>query len=103
MLTVTNYPHIRKVDDQPAHLERLPRIQVAHIVMDYLSHGWSVDEMCRQHPYLKPSEAYSAMDYYFDHQEEVDQQIQEQWQSIQEADSQPKSPFYSRLRSRGIL
>jgi hypothetical protein len=43
------------------------------------------------------------MGYYFDHQEEVDQQIQEQWQSIQEADSQPKSPFYSRLRSRGIL
>jgi hypothetical protein len=75
MLTVTNYPHIRKIDDQPAHLERLPRIQVAHIVMDYLSHGWSVDEMCRQHPYLKPSEA----------------------------DSQPKSPFYSRLRSRGVL
>ena len=25
--------------------------------MDYLSHGWSPDEMCRQHPYLTPAEA----------------------------------------------
>ena len=102
MLTA-NYPHILKTDDHPAHLERLPRIQVAQIVMDYLCYGWSVDEMCRQHPYLKPSEVYSAMGYYFDHQEEIDQQIHDQWQLVKNVDSQPKSPFYSRLKSRGIL
>src|SRR4051812_45233034 len=31
------YPHIDKQEDQPARLERLPRIRVAQIVMDYLA------------------------------------------------------------------
>ena len=44
-----SYPHIEKSDDQPAHLQRLPRIRVAQIVMDYIAYGWSVEEICRQH------------------------------------------------------
>ncbi|MDB9420966.1 hypothetical protein [Microcystis aeruginosa] len=45
-----SYPHIEKQDDQPARLQRLPPIRVAQIVMDYLTYGWSVEEICRQHP-----------------------------------------------------
>jgi hypothetical protein len=43
--------------------------------MDYLAHGWSAEEMCRQHPYLTPAEAHAAMAYYYDHAEEIDQEI----------------------------
>lgn len=66
------YPHFEKLEGQPAHLERVPRVRIAQIAMDYLEHGWSVDEMCRQHPYLSLPEAHAAMAYYFDHQEEID-------------------------------
>lgn len=52
MSVAADYPHIQKTDDRPAHLLRFPRIRVAQIVMDYLGHGWSPDEMCRQHPFL---------------------------------------------------
>ena len=31
-----NYPHIEKRANQPARLNRLPRIRVAQIVMDYI-------------------------------------------------------------------
>lgn len=79
-----SYPHIEKVENQPARLQRLPRIRVAQIVMDYLTYGWSVEEICRQHLYLKPAEAYAAMGYYFDHQEEIDQEIKHEWQQVQE-------------------
>ena len=41
------YPHIEKPEGQPARLQRLPRVRVAQIVMDYLAYGWSADEMCR--------------------------------------------------------
>ena len=71
MLTV-NYPHITKLKNSSACLERFPRIRIAQIVMDYLAYGWSVEEMCRQHPYLSLAEAHAAMAYYFDHQEEID-------------------------------
>lgn len=70
-----DYPHIEKPLGDSAHLRRLPRVRVAHVVMDYLTHGWSPEEMCRQHPSLRLAEAYAAMAYYYDHQREVDEEI----------------------------
>ena len=99
-----SYPHIEKQDDQPARLQRLPRIRVAQIVMDYLAYGWSVEEICRQHPYLKPAEAHAAMGYYFDHQEEIDQEITQEWEQVQAGMTQAaNSPFYTRMKARGLL
>ena len=43
--------------------------------MDHLVLGWSVEEMCRQHPYLMPAEAHAAMAYYWDHKERIDDEI----------------------------
>jgi uncharacterized protein (DUF433 family) len=70
------YPHIQKAVGKPASLARVPRVRVAQIAMDYLAHGSSADEMCRQHPYLRLAEAHAAMAYYFDHQGEIDEEIQ---------------------------
>lgn len=83
MLTV-NYPHITKLKNSSACLERFPRIRIAQIVMDYLAYGWSVEEMCRQHPYLSLAEAHAAMAYYFDHQEEIDTEIRDEWEQTQQ-------------------
>lgn len=69
------YPHIEKVSGAPARLQRLPRIRVAQIVMDYLAYGWSAEEMCRQHPPLKLAEVHAALGYYYDHQPEIDSEI----------------------------
>lgn len=104
MISPVVYPHIYKEEGQPARLQRLPRIRVAQIVMDYLAYGWSVEEMCRQHSYLKPSEAYAAMGYYFDYQEEIDAEIRAEWeQAKQEKTQAPNLPFVVRMRTRGIL
>jgi hypothetical protein len=98
------YPHIEKTAGQPARLHRVPRTRVAMIVMDYLFHGWSVDEMCRQHPYLKPAEAHAAMTYYYDHQEEIEAEIQSELdQERQARDQAAPSPFALRMRSQGLL
>ena len=100
MDTAVRYPHIVKSDSGPAHLERVPRVHVAMIVKDYLFYGWSVEEMCRQHSYLNPAEAHSAMAYYFDHREEIDAEIladEELVKQTQFADS----PFALRIRSHG--
>lgn len=75
MATDLTYAHIDKPAAEPARLTRIPRIRVAQLVMDHLAHGWSVEEMCRQHPYLKPAEAHSAMAYYLDHRAEIEAEI----------------------------
>jgi uncharacterized protein (DUF433 family) len=96
--------HVEKVDGQPARLARLPRIRVAQIVMDYLAHGWSPDEMCRHHPHLAPVEAHAAMTYYYDHQAEIDAEIHAELSGTRaaRAAAQP-TPFELRMQAKGIL
>jgi hypothetical protein len=104
MSQMLTYPHVEKPEGQPARLERIPRVRVAQIVMDFLAYGWSVEEMCRQHPYLTPAEAHAAMGYYFDHQDEIDQEIRDEWQQSEQAKSQTsRSPFFIRMRAQGLL
>ncbi len=102
MATGLSYPHIEVSEHLPARLERQPRVRVAQIVMDYLAHGWSPDEMCRQHSYLTLAEAHAAMAYYFDHQAEIDQEIEDELrQEKQLRESGPVPPVIHRLRLRG--
>lgn len=103
MATVANL-HIEQLAGEPARLARLPRIRVAQIVMDYLAHGWSPDEMCRHHPHLTPVETHAAMTYYYDHQSEIDAEIRAELAEVRAAQSAaPDSPFVLRMRAKGIL
>jgi hypothetical protein len=45
------------------------------------------------------------MGYYFDHQEEIDQEITLEWQQVQEnmTNQAAKSPFYIRMKAKGLL
>ncbi len=98
------YPHIEKIEGNPAHLRRLPRIRVAQIVVDYLNHGWSADEICIHYPHLKLAEVHSAMAYYFDHQSEIGDEIEAEQRLIDESRSTAKpTPVELRLRAQGLL
>lgn len=72
------------------------------IVKDYLFYGWSIDEMCRQHPYLRPAEAHSAMAYYFDHEDEIDAEILADAELVKQVEFKD-SPFARRMRAAGKL
>lgn len=102
MAIAIRYPHIVKPETGPAHLERLPRIRVAQIAMDYLYQGWSADEICYQYPHLLPSEVHSALAYYFDHQPEIENEIQEEIRLINEWRDNPASPVV-RLSAQRML
>jgi hypothetical protein len=104
MTSVETYPHIEKLDAAPARLRRLPRIRVAQIVVDYLNHGWSADEIVMHYPHLKRAEVHSAMAYYFDHQAEIDREIDEEQAKIAKARHDASAtPAELRLRSQGLL
>jgi hypothetical protein len=104
MATQVMYPHLEQPEGQSVRLQRLPRIRVAQIAMDYLSHGWSVEEMCRQHPYLTFAEAHAAMAYYFDHQQEIDAEIRSEWEQAERDKARTSlSPFVVRMKAKGLL
>jgi hypothetical protein len=99
-----SYPHVEKPEGEPARLQRIPRVRVAQLAADYLAYGWSVDEMCRQHPSLKPAEVHAAMGYYFDHQAEVDAEIEAELADFDAAHDRAKdSPIRLKLRAKGVL
>ena len=93
------YPHIIKEEGGPARLASTPRMKVSALVIEYLNWGWSPEEMCRQHPFLTLSEAYAVMGYYFDHQAEIDAEIEADDKAAQAAvASAAPSPLLLRLR-----
>jgi uncharacterized protein (DUF433 family) len=104
MTAAVRYPHIVKVDGKPARLERMPRIRVVQIVIDYLNHGWSADEICIHYPHLKLAEVHAAMAYYFDHQPEIDGELEEEQKLIEVSRKNAKPTAVElRLRTQGLL
>src|SRR5438552_14565855 len=102
MAVLVAYPHIVKPENGLAHLKRIQRVCVSMIVKDYLFYGWSVEEKCRQHPYLKPSEAFAAMGYYFDHRQEIDEELRHEIEEIEQATFRD-APLVARMRASGKL
>lgn len=55
--------------------------------------------MHRQHSHLSMAQIHAALSYYYEHQAEVDAQIESDWQEVNELRaSQPESPLRKRLR-----
>ena len=104
MPVMTAYQHIEEVEGEPARLSRLPRVRVAQIVMDAMAHGWTAEQMCGQHPHLTPAEVHSALAYYYDHQEALDEEIRREWGSADaDASAAVRSPFFLRMKAEGVL
>ena len=69
------------------------------IVRDHLEGGLSADEIVRQYTYLTRAEVYAAMAYYFDHQDEIDQEIQEENRLLDEESQMNQPPVVEKLRA----
>jgi uncharacterized protein (DUF433 family) len=68
-MSVVSYPHISIVDGA-ARIGR-SRYKVLHLAAEHYHHGWSAEELLRQHPDLRPEEVYSALTYFYDHYDEM--------------------------------
>ncbi|MBI4614435.1 MAG: DUF433 domain-containing protein [Planctomycetes bacterium] len=75
-LRPTTYPHIR-LDEKGIPYLVGTRTKVVEIVMDRLAYHWDADEIQRQHTHLGLAQIHAALAYYYDHQEEVDRDIEE--------------------------
>ncbi|MGA7732629.1 MAG: DUF433 domain-containing protein [Chloroflexia bacterium] len=75
--------------------------KVIEIVLEKEAYGWSAEEIHFQHPYLTLGQIYSALAYYSDHKEELDQDIRRRQEGAQgmREDSTPSDKLLQ-LRSR---
>jgi uncharacterized protein (DUF433 family) len=91
-MLVKQYAHLIEIANVP-FIEKT-RYKVIDLALMVLAYGWSPDEIHRCHPDLTKAQICSALAYYYDHQEEMDEQIlkeEEMIQQIKENSSQQPS------------
>ena len=70
MTTATLYPHLTTGSDGIVRISG-GRYKVRHLAAEHYQHGWTAEELLRQHPDLRPEEVYSALAYFYDHYDTV--------------------------------
>ena len=93
------------VDEKGVALIAGTTTKVIEIVLDKLAYGWSPEEIQRQH-YGRPSLAqiYAAFTYYYDHQPEMDAEIERDYKEYRALRSQAEnSSIRTKLRAKGLL
>jgi uncharacterized protein (DUF433 family) len=102
MSTIT-YPHIEIHSDGVAIISGT-KTKVIEIVQDHLAHHWHAEDICRQYPYLSPAQVHAALTYYYDHQKEMEEEIDRRRRRV--ADIQAKRAdraIEDKLRKLGHL
>lgn len=102
-MQTTTYPHI-DVSSEGSPVLAGTQIKVIQIALDRLAYHWDVDEIQRQHPHLTLGQICSALAYYYDHQDDMDQAIEEQLHRVNEIKTRlGESPVRQKLKALGLL
>lgn len=68
-------------------------IKVKEVVIDKVVWGMTPEEMLAGHPHWSLPTIYAALSYYYDHQAEVDAQIERDRQWVAELQARSPNPF----------
>ena len=94
----TRYEHI-VLGDTGVPLIAGTTMKVIELVLEHQTYGWSPEELHFQHPYLSLGQIYSALAFYSDHKEELDQDILRRRKLVDELRRvAPVSPLVARLK-----
>jgi uncharacterized protein (DUF433 family) len=97
----TRYEHI-VLDPLGVPLVAGTTMKVIELVMAQTAYGWSPEELHFQFPHLSLGQIHSALAYYWDHREDLDEDIARRLESADRLQSQaPSSALGARLRARG--
>lgn len=95
--TAVSLSHI-EIDEQGVAWISDANTKVIEVALDKLAHGSSPEEMHFQYPHLSLAQIHAALTYYYDHQLEMDSEIQRRWFVVNEmAAKEAASPLRQRL------
>lgn len=75
------YPHIELNADSVPIISGTTT-KVLEIVQDHLAHHWNAEDIHRQYPYLSLAQIYAALAYFYDHEQEIEQEISRRLQRV---------------------
>ena len=102
-MSTVSYPHI-EINSNGVAIVSGTTTKVVEIVQDHLAHHWHAEEICRQYPYLSLAQIHAALTYYYDHEQEMEQEIDRRWRRAAEIKARRvDSTVEDQLRRRGHL
>ena len=78
----TKYEHV-VLDEKGVPGIAGTNMKVIELVLEKSAYGWSPEELHFQHPYLSLGQIHSALAYYWDHQTELDEDIQNRLANVE--------------------
>jgi len=103
LATRTSYEHIA-LDEAGAAWIPSANTKVVEIVGKVKAHGWSPEEVAFQLPHLTLGQIHSALAYYWDHVEEIDQDLARREQETEAIRRDVGDhPLIAKLRARGQI
>jgi len=99
----TKYEHV-VLDKRQVPIITGTNMKVIELVLEKTAYGWSPEELHFQHPYLSLGQIYSALAYYWDHKEELDQDVEKRLEHINQIQKATvRTPLEDRLKSKGLI
>lgn len=97
------YPHITLQSDGVPVITGT-QTKVVEIVLDRLAWHWDADEIQRQHPDLTLAQIHAALCYYYDHQQDIDADIERRMARVEDIKAKyGDSSLRQKLRAMGKL
>jgi uncharacterized protein (DUF433 family) len=102
-MAIVAIEHI-EVDDKGEARIMGSRIKVQFIAVERARLGLTPEAIHENHPHLTLAQIYAALAYYYDHQAEIDAQIEAANRRAEEMRANsPPSPVAKRFRDQGLL
>jgi uncharacterized protein (DUF433 family) len=77
-------------------------MKVIELVLEKYAYGWSPEELHFQHPYLTLGQIHSAFAYYWDHQKELDADIEKRLAAVEKTQQKMKPSKFLKPQSLKI-
>jgi len=82
MIAARSATHIRRDRSGIAWIDGT-KVKVIEVIADHLSYGHSPEEIHLQHPHLSLAQIHAAFAYYYDHQADLDTELEQRYRRVQ--------------------
>jgi uncharacterized protein (DUF433 family) len=91
-------------DDRGRPLLEGTTTKVMEVALEKVAWGWDAEEIHKQHPHLPLAKIHAALAYYYDHQAEMDAEIERDLREVEAMRAAAgETPFVKRMRAMGKL
>lgn len=103
MTQATAYEHI-VIDEKGIPLIEGTNMKIIELVLEINAHGWSPEEVRFQHPYLSLGQIHSALAYYWDNADALNQDIERRLEKVETIrKAVGNTALRDKLKAKGLI